>query len=214
MLKLFKNFKKREWLLMCVSLVFIVTQVWLDLKMPDYMAEITTLVQTPESTMTEILTAGAKMLICALGSLVAAAVTVVCTARIASTFGGTLRERMFRKVQSFSMEEIGHFSTASLITRSTNDITQIQMLIAMGLQLLIKAPVMAVWAICKIADKQWQWTLSTGIAVVNRRLYEEAPALYGLFAGAESKRPHSPYRFFQPRKAGNSGEVSELVGCF
>lgn len=111
MLKLFKNFKKREWLLMCVSLVFIVTQVWLDLKMPDYMAEITTLVQTPESTMTEILTAGAKMLICALGSLVAAAVTAVCTARIASTFGGTLRERMFRKVQSFSMEEIGHFST-------------------------------------------------------------------------------------------------------
>lgn len=166
MLKLFRNLKKREWTLVGVSLVFIITQVWLDLKMPEYMAEITTLVQTPGSTMEEILTAGGKMLICALGSLAASVVTAVCASRIASDFGGTLRNKMFRKVQSFSMEEIGRFSTASLITRSTNDITQIQLLIAMGLQMLLKAPIMAVWAICKIADKQWQWTLSTGIAVL------------------------------------------------
>lgn len=166
MLKLFKNLRKQEWALVFGAVVFIVAQVWLDLKMPEYMAEITTLVQTPGSTMGEILTSGGKMLACALGSLVSAVTTAVCSAKIASSFGGTLRDKMFRKVQSFSMEEIGHFSTASLITRSTNDVTQIQMLIAMGLQMLVKAPVMAVWAICKIANKQWQWTMTTGIAIV------------------------------------------------
>ena len=166
MLKLFKNLKKAEWTLAAVSGVFIIMQVWLDLTMPEYMAQITSLVQMPGSSMREILLAGAKMLLCALGSLAASVVTTICAAKIAVTFGGTLREKLFRKVQSFSMEEIGHFSTASLITRSTNDITQIQMLIAMGLQMLVKAPIMAVWAILKIADKQWQWTLSTGIAVL------------------------------------------------
>ncbi len=166
MLKLLKNLKKTELALAAAAIVFIVAQVWLDLKTPEYMAEITTLVQTQGSTMAEILTAGGKMLVCALGSLAASVLTAVCASRIASTLGGTLRDRMFRKVQSFSMEEIGHFSTASLITRSTNDVTQIQMVIAMGLQMLVKAPVMAVWAICKIADKQWQWTLTTGIAVL------------------------------------------------
>lgn len=166
MLKLFKNLKKAEWTLAAVSGVFIIMQVWLDLTMPEYMAQITSLVQMPGSSMRKILLAGAKMLLCALGSLAASVVTTICAAKIAVTFGGTLREKLFRKVQSFSMEEIGHFSTASLITRSTNDITQIQMLIAMGLQMLVKAPIMAVWAILKIADKQWQWTLSTGIAVL------------------------------------------------
>ncbi len=166
MLKLFKNLKKAEWTLAVVSGVFIIMQVWLDLTMPEYMAQITSLVQMPGSSMSEILLAGAKMLLCALGSLAASVVTTICAAKIAVTFGGTLREKLFRKVQSFSMEEIGRFSTASLITRSTNDITQIQMLIAMGLQMLVKAPIMAVWAILKIADKQWQWTLSTGIAVL------------------------------------------------
>ncbi len=166
MLKLFKNLKKAEWILAAVSGVFIIMQVWLDLTMPEYMAQITSSVQMPGSSMKEILLAGAKMLLCALGSLAASVVTTICAAKIAVTFGGTLREKLFRKVQSFSMEEIGHFSTASLITRSTNDITQIQMLIAMGLQMLVKAPIMAVWAILKIADKQWQWTLSTGIAVL------------------------------------------------
>lgn len=165
MFKLFKNLKKTECTLALLALIFIVLQVWLDLTMPEYMAEITSLVQMEGSTMGEILSAGAKMLICALGSLAASVVTAVCAAKIAAVFGGTLREKLFRKVQSFSMEEIGRFSTASLITRSTNDVTQVQMLIAMGLQMLVKAPIMAVWAVCKIADKQWQWTLTTGAAV-------------------------------------------------
>ena len=166
MLKLFKNFKKEENVLLVVSLAFIVLQVWLDLTMPEYMADITRLVQTDGSTMSAILTAGAKMLLCALGSLAASIVTAICAARIATGFAATLRHKLFHKVQSFSMEEIGHFSTASLITRSTNDITQIQMVIVIGLQMLVKAPIMAVWAILKIADKQWQWTLSTGVAVL------------------------------------------------
>ena len=165
MFKLFKNLKKTECTLALLALIFIVLQVWLDLTMPEYMAEITSLVQMEGSTMGEILSAGAKMLICALGSLTASVITAVCAAKIAAVFGGTLRGKLFRKVQSFSMEEIGRFSTASLITRSTNDVTQVQMLIAMGLQMLVKAPVMAVWAVCKIADKQWQWTLTTGVAV-------------------------------------------------
>lgn len=166
MLKLFKNLRKEEWLLAAASCMFIVLQVWLDLTMPEYMAQITSLVQTPGSEMSEIMLAGAKMLLCALGSLAASVVTTVCAAKIAVTFGGILREKLFRQVQSFSMEEIGHFSTASLITRSTNDVTQIQMLIAMGLQLLVKAPIMAVWAICKISSKQWQWMFATAIAVL------------------------------------------------
>lgn len=166
MLKMLKNLKKQEWMLAALACAFIVLQVWLDLTMPEYMSEITLLVQTPGSEMHEILLAGAKMLLCALGSLAASVVTTVCAAKIAVGYGGTLRDLLFQKVQSFSMEEIGRFSTASLITRSTNDITQIQMLIAMGLQLLVKAPIMAGWAILKISDKQWQWTLTTGIAVL------------------------------------------------
>jgi len=148
------------------SLVFIVLQVWLDLTMPEYMAEITRLVQMPGSEMSEILLAGGKMLLCALGSLAASVVTAVCAAKIAADFGGTLRRKLFSKVGSFSMEEIGHFSTASLITRSTNDITQVQNLIVMGLQMLIKAPIMAVWAIGKISGKAREWTMSTAAAVV------------------------------------------------
>ena len=166
MIKLLRNLTKKEWTLAGAALVFIVIEVWLELTMPEYMAEITTLVQTEGSTMPEILTAGGKMLLCALGSLGGTVVTAVCAARIASDFSGILRGKLFRKVQSFSMEEIGRFSTASLITRSTNDITQVQMLIVMGLNILLKAPIMAVWAIAKIAGKQWQWTLATGVAVV------------------------------------------------
>ncbi len=166
MIKLFKNLRKQEWGLIALALVFIVTQVWLDLTMPDYMADITRLVQTDGSTMSEILTAGGKMLLCALGSLIAAVFTAMCASKIATSFAATIRGKLFSKVQSFSMEEIGHFSTASLITRSTNDVTQIQMLIAMGLQMLVKAPIMAVWAILKISDKKWQWTFSTAVAVI------------------------------------------------
>lgn len=166
MIKLFKNLRKQEWGLIVLALVFVVAQVWLDLTIPDYMADITRLVQTDGSTMNEILTAGGKMLLCALGSLVSAVLTAICAARIATSFAATIRGKLFSKVQSFSMEEIGHFSMASLITRSTNDVTQIQMLIAMGLQMLVKAPIMAVWAIMKISDKKWQWTFSTAVAVV------------------------------------------------
>ena len=166
MLKLFSNLKKREWIYIVISLVFILAQVWLDLTMPDYMSEITMLVQTPGSAMSDIWIAGGKMLLCAFGSLAASIITSVFAAKIAANFSAVLRSRLFDKVQSFSMEEIGHFSTASLITRSTNDVTQVQMLIVMGLQVLIKAPITAVWAICKIADKSWQWTFSTAVAVV------------------------------------------------
>ncbi len=166
MLKLLKKFTKTEWLLACVAFVFIVLQVWMDLTIPDYMSEITTLVQTEGSAMGDILTAGGKMLGCALGSFAASVVTVICAARIASNFSSNLRDLLFRQVQSFTMGEIGKFSTASLITRSTNDVMQVQMLIVMGLQVLLKAPVTAIWAIGKIAGKSWQWTFSTGVAVV------------------------------------------------
>lgn len=165
MLKLFKNLTKQERILAAVSVGFIVIQVWLDLTMPEYMAEITQLVQTEGSEMPEILSAGGKMLLCALGSLAASMATAVCAAKIAVNFGGILRGKLFRKVQTFSMEEMGHFSTASLNTRSTNDITQVQMLIVLGLQMLIKAPITAVWAICKISGKAVEWTITTGLAV-------------------------------------------------
>lgn len=166
MVKLLRNLTKREWALAAVALVFIVAEVWLELTMPEYMAEITRLVQTEGTVMSEILGAGGMMLLCALGSLAGTVVTAVCAARIAANFSGTLRGKLFRKVQSFSMEEIGRFQTASLITRSTNDVTQVQMLIVMGLNVLLKAPIMAVWAICKIAGKEWQWTMATGITIL------------------------------------------------
>ena len=166
MLKVFKNLTKKEWLLVGISILFIVMQVWLELTMPDYMSDITTLVQTAGSTMSEVLTAGGKMLLCALGSLIASVLTSICASKIASNFSAILRGKLFHKVQTFSMEEIGNFSTASLITRSTNDINQVQLLIVMGLQVLIKAPITAVWAICKISGKNSEWTISTGIAVI------------------------------------------------
>ncbi len=165
MIKAVKHLGRREWGLAAVSVVFILAQVWLDLTMPDYMTEITMLVQTPGSEMSEILGAGGMMLLCALGSLVASVIVSVIVARIATNFGANLRSRLFSRVQNFSMEEMGRFSTASLITRSTNDITQVQMLIVMGLQIMVKAPITAAWAIGKISVKNWQWTLSTGAAV-------------------------------------------------
>ena len=166
MLKLLKKLNAKDWILACIAFVFIIVQVWLSLTMPDYMSEITKLVQTQGNEMRDILIAGGKMLLCALGSLLSAVCTAICAARISADFSYTLRQQVFYKVQSFSMEEIGKFSTASLITRSTNDITQVQMLIVMGLEVLLKAPVMAIWAICKISNKSWQWTMSTGAAVV------------------------------------------------
>lgn len=166
MVKLLKKLTWKDFILAAVAFVFIIVQVWLSLTMPDYMSEITKLVQTKGSKMNDILIAGGKMLACALGSLLAAVCTSICASKISSNFSANLRGQVFHKVQFFSMEEIGNFSTASLITRSTNDITQVQMLIVMGLEVLLKAPIMAVWALCKISTKNWQWTASTGVAVV------------------------------------------------
>ena len=166
MLRIFKNFRKREVVLALFSVVFVVAQVWLELKLPDYMREITSLITTQDSAMHDILIAGGKMLLCAFGSLLVTILVAVCASRIASNFSAIVRGKLFDKVQSFSMEEIGRFSTASLITRSTNDVTQVQMLIVMGLSIMLRAPIMAVMAILKIVDKSWQWTLSTGVAVV------------------------------------------------
>ena len=165
MLKIFKHLQKKEWLFILCSLVFIVTQVWLDLKLPDYMHEITMLVQTEGSKMSEVMLQGAFMLFCAIGSMIAAMIVGFFAAKVAAGFSLRLRAMVFEKTMSFSMEEINSFSTASLITRSTNDITQIQLLIAMGLQAIVKAPILAVWAIVKIMGKSWQWTAATGIAV-------------------------------------------------
>ena len=165
MIRIFKYLKPKEWLMAFISLVFVVVQVWLDLKSPDYMSEITMLVQTPGSAMSDIWLAGGKMLLCTLGSLAGAVIVGFFAAQIAAAFSRRLRSLLFHKVESFSMEEINRFSTDSLITRSTNDITQIQMLITMGLMLIIKAPIMAVWAITKIAGKGFEWSLVTGAAV-------------------------------------------------
>lgn len=165
MIKLLKRLKLAEWVQVFASLIFIVAQVWLDLKLPDYMSEITKLTQIPGSAMADIWAAGAKMLICALGSLVSATAVGFFAARIAASFSQRIRSLLFSKVDSFSMEEINRFSTDSLITRSTNDITQVQMLITMGLQMLIKAPIMVVWALTKIAGKGYEWTVATGVTV-------------------------------------------------
>lgn len=166
MLKMFRYFRKKEWLMVFGSLVFVVGQVWLDLRLPDYMSDITTFVMTEGSTLSDVLTAGAKMLFCALGSVALSCIVGFFAAQIAAGLSKKLRSEMFSKVSAFSMEEINGFSTASLITRSTNDITQVQMAIAMGLQVIIKAPILAVWAILKILGKSWQWTAVTGGAVV------------------------------------------------
>lgn len=166
MRKLLKQLTGKEWTLAFLAFIFVLVQVWLNLTLPDYMSEITTLVQTEGSKMSAVLTAGAHMLLCALGALLSAVATTVCAAKISATFSANLRERIFNRVQTFSMEEIGNFSTASLITRSTNDVTQIQILIVLGLEVLLRAPVTAVWAVLKIAGKNWMWTMETIIAVI------------------------------------------------
>lgn len=165
MLKILKYMNQRDWLFVLCSLVFIVCGVGLDLRLPDYMKEITTLVQTPGSEMGEVLSAGGSMLLCALGSLVTAFIVGFFVAQIAAGLAMRLREAVYNKTMDFSMEEIGKFSTASLITRTTNDIQQIQMFVALGLQAMMKAPILAVWAILKIAGKSWHWTAITGGAV-------------------------------------------------
>ena len=166
MLKLLKNLGKKEWLLMIISLVLIIAQVWLELKMPDYMSEITVLVQTEGSQMSEIITNGVYMLACALGSLISAVIVGYLASNISASFSMKVRKKIFNKVGNLAMNEVKMFSTSSLITRTTNDITQIQMLVAMGLQLMIKAPITAVWAITKILNKSWQWSAITGVGIV------------------------------------------------
>lgn len=166
MFKLIKNFKKKDWLIVLVSILLIVTQVWLELKMPDYMSKVTVLVQTEGSKMSEILKNGGYMLLCAFGSLVGAVIVGYLIALLAAGFSKDLRLKLFRKVESLSMSEIKEFSPNSLITRTTNDITQVEMFIGFGLQLLIKAPVTAVWAITKILNKSWEWSMVTAVAVV------------------------------------------------
>ena len=160
-----KYLSKAEIGQMLVALAAIVGQVWLDLKLPDYMSEITTLVETPGSAMGDIWLAGGKMLLVSLGSVACAVVTGFIAARVAASFGQRLRSLEFRRVESFGPAEMGRFSTASLITRSTNDITQIQMFITMGLMMIVRSPIMAVWAVAKIAGKGMEWTLATGVAV-------------------------------------------------
>ena len=166
MLRILRKLSGKNVALVFVCALFIFAQVWLDLTLPDYMSEITMLLQTQGSQMSEILKAGAMMLLCALGSLVCSVVVSVFVAAIAADFSASLRTHLFNKVQSFSMAEIGNFSTPSLITRSTNDVMQVQMLLVMGMQVLIKAPVTAVWAIIKISDKSSEWTITTAVAVV------------------------------------------------
>lgn len=165
MLKLLRYMKSREWMFFIISLVFILTQVWLDLKLPDYMSQITKLVETPGSAMADIWHSGGMMLLCSLGSLASSITVCFLASRIAASFSKRVRTAMFDKVESFSMEEINAFSTASLITRSTNDVMQVQLLVVMSMQVVIKAPAMAVWAITKIAGKAWQWSVATGVAV-------------------------------------------------
>lgn len=162
MLRILKHLRWKEWLLVATCVVLIVGQVQLDLALPDYMSEITRLVQTEGSQMSDILLAGGKMLLCALGSMLLTVCTTFFTAQIASRFSARLRGEMYRKVVGFSNEEINRFSTASLITRTTNDISQLQMFFSFGMQSLIKAPIMAFIAVGKISTKSWEWSLLTG----------------------------------------------------
>ena len=167
MFKLFRYLGKREWAMAGCALLFILGQVWLDLRLPEYMSEITVLVQTEGSAMGDILHAGGLMLLCALGSMVLAIATGFLTAVVSASLTRNLQSALYHKVLSFGSEEMGRFSTASLITRTTNDVTQVQMVLSMGLQMLVKAPVTAVLAILKIQEKgSPQWTLLTASAVI------------------------------------------------
>lgn len=165
-LKIIKYLNAKEWRQIAINFFFIVSQVWFDLKLPDYMSTITKLVQTPGSEMSEILKQGGLMLLCALGSGVSTVIVGFFATRIASSFSQRLRSLLFSKVNSFSTNEINQFSTASLITRSTNDVTQIQLITSMVLQVMIKAPIMTAWALSKIAGKGLEWSIATGVAVL------------------------------------------------
>ncbi len=165
MIKLLKNFEKKQWLYIFLAFIFIILQVYLELKIPDYMSQITTLVQTNDSA-SNILREGLHMLLCAFLSMLSAIIAGYIIASSGSLFSKNLREKLFKKNISFGMEEIKRFNTSSLITRTTNDVTQVEMLLTMGLQMLIKAPITAVWALMKIIGKNFTWTAITGGAVI------------------------------------------------
>lgn len=166
MIKLFKNFKVKDYVVIFISVILIFMQVWLDLKMPDYMSEITILVKTEGSKMADILKNGGYMMACAFGSLVSSIFVGYLIANLSASFSLTLRKKLFDKVLSLGLNEVNNFSTSSLITRTTNDITQIEMFVGMGLQMLIKAPITAVWAITKILNKSYVWSTLTAVAVL------------------------------------------------
>ena len=161
MMKILKYLNRQQKKMILISMVFIVLQVWLDLKLPDYMSGITTLVETDGSSMKDILMQGIYMLLCAAGSMAASVAVGYIAAQVAAGLAKTLRALVYDRTLDFSEEEISHFSTSSLINRTTNDITQIQTLVSMGLQAIVKAPILAVWAIVKISGKSWQWTMAT-----------------------------------------------------
>lgn len=166
MLKLFKNLTKKDAGFIGLVLIFIIGQVFLELQLPVYMQAITIMVQTPGSELNQILLVGGLMLLAALGSLILSVLVAVIIGKVSTNFAAILREKLYNKVLSFSMEDIGNFSTASLITRSTNDVTQIQVFLVMGLQMVIRSPIMATWAILRISTQEWAWTLATAIAAI------------------------------------------------
>ena len=166
MLKLFKKFSKKDVLFIIISIIMIIAQVYLDLKTPDYMSEITQLVKTQGSQMSDIWKNGSMMLVCSLGSLILTVITGYLVANVAANLSKNIRKEIFEKVESLGLHEVKEFSTSSLITRTTNDISQIQSFVAMGLQVLVKAPITAIWGIRKILNKGWEWSAATGIAVL------------------------------------------------
>ena len=166
MLRIFRYLRRTEWLYLAIAVVFIVASVWLDLKLPGYMSKVTVLVQSEGSNMGEIVLNGAYMLLCAIGGMACAMVVGYFAARVAAGLSMRLRSALFDKTMSFSMSEVNRFSIASLITRTTNDINQVQLLVAMGLLVLVRAPIMAVWAVVKISGKNGEWTAATGVAVL------------------------------------------------
>ena len=166
MIKLFKNLTKKDLLIIFIVILLVIFSVFLDLKMPEYMSEITRLVQTEDSTMKSIINAGTHMLICAIGSLLCTISVGFCTSLLSARFSKSIRRKIFSKVENFGIAEIKKFSTPSLITRTTNDVTQIEMLLSMGLQLLIKAPIMSIWALLKIIGKSGELSLVTGAGVI------------------------------------------------
>jgi len=160
------NLTKKELILILVALVLVIFNVYIELKLPDYMSTITALVQTEGSTIGEVIEQGIYMLLCAGGSLISAAIVGYIAANVASSFAATIRKKIFKKIEKLGTFEVKQFSTSSLITRTTNDVTQVEMLIGMGLQMLMKAPIMAVWAISKIVNKSIEWSTITGVGVL------------------------------------------------